>query len=84
MGGTLGTPLYIYSFQMMLIVVWFGVTAKVPKVRKSRINAPGAMHHIIARGIERCKIFRDDADCNNFLDRLEGVCGQRYLRGQAR
>ncbi len=38
--------------------------------RKSRIDAPGAMHHIIARGIERCKIFRDDADCNNFLDRL--------------
>ena len=38
--------------------------------RKSRIDAPDAMHHIIARGIERCKIFRDDADCNNFLDRL--------------
>ena len=31
------------------------------------------MHHIIARGIERCKIFRDDADCNNFLDRLGGI-----------
>lgn len=41
--------------------------------RKSRIDAPGAMHHIIARGIERCKIFRDDADCNNFLDRLGGI-----------
>ena len=43
--------------------------------RKSRIDAPGAMHHIIARGIERCKIFRDDADCNNFLDRLGGIIG---------
>ena len=31
------------------------------------------MHHIIARGIERCKIFRDDADRNNFLDRLGGI-----------
>ena len=41
--------------------------------RKLRINAPGAMHHIIARGIESCKIFRDDADCNNFLDRLGGI-----------
>ena len=41
--------------------------------RKPRINAPGAMHHIIARGIERCKLFRDDADCNNFLDRLGGI-----------
>jgi len=26
--------------------------------RKSRIDAPGAMHHLIARGIERYKIFR--------------------------
>ena len=30
--------------------------------RKSRIDAPGALHHIIARGIERSKIFRDKAD----------------------
>ena len=41
--------------------------------RKSRIDTPGALHQIIARGIERCKIFRDDADCNNFLDRLGGI-----------
>ena len=38
--------------------------------RKSRIDAPGALHHIIARGIERSKIFRDNTDRNNFLDRL--------------
>ena len=41
--------------------------------RKSRIDTPGALHHIIARGIERCKIFRDKADRNNFLDRLGGI-----------
>jgi len=41
--------------------------------RKSRIDAPGALHHIVARGIERCKIFRDDTDRNNFLDRLGGI-----------
>ena len=41
--------------------------------RKSRIDAPGAMYHIIAWGIERCKIFRDNGDCNNFLDRLGGI-----------
>jgi len=41
--------------------------------RKSRIDAPGALHHIIARGIERSKIFRDDTDRNNFLDRLSGI-----------
>ena len=39
-------------------------------LRKSRIDAPGALHHIIARGIARKEIFRDDADRDNFLDRL--------------
>ena len=38
--------------------------------RKSRIDAPGAMHHIIVRGIDRQKIFRNDEDRNNFLSRL--------------
>lgn len=38
--------------------------------RKSRIDAPGALHHIIARGIEQKEIFKDDLDRNNFLDRL--------------
>ena len=38
--------------------------------RKSRIDAPGALHHIIARGIERKAIFRDDRDRDNFLERL--------------
>ncbi len=38
--------------------------------RKARIDASGALHHIICRGIERRKIFADDADRDNFLDRL--------------
>jgi len=38
--------------------------------RRSRIDAPGALHHIIARGIDRQRIFQDDADRDNFLDRL--------------
>jgi len=41
--------------------------------RKARIDAPGALHHIIVRGIERRKIFYDDRDRNNFLERLGGV-----------
>jgi len=41
--------------------------------RKARIDAPGALHHIIIRGIERRKIFREDADRANFLDRLGGI-----------
>ena len=38
--------------------------------RKARIDAPGALHHIICRGIERRKIFSDNADRDNFLERL--------------
>jgi REP element-mobilizing transposase RayT len=38
--------------------------------RRSRIDAPGALHHIIARGIEERKIFQDDPDRNDFLERL--------------
>jgi REP element-mobilizing transposase RayT len=38
--------------------------------RKARIVAPGALHHIICRGIERRKIYEDDADRDNFLDHL--------------
>jgi REP element-mobilizing transposase RayT len=38
--------------------------------RKSRIDAPGALHHIIIRGIERNNIFKDKLDRKNFLNRL--------------
>jgi REP element-mobilizing transposase RayT len=38
--------------------------------RQARIDAPGAVHHIIARGIERGKLFRDDEDRNRFIARL--------------
>ena len=38
--------------------------------RKARIDAPGALHHIIARGIARKKVFDDNADLDFFVDRL--------------
>ena len=41
--------------------------------RKARTDAPGALHHIIVRGIERSKIFLDDFDRDNFLKRLGNV-----------
>jgi len=44
--------------------------------RKARIDAPGALHHIIFRGIERRKIFRDNKDRHNFLDRLGVVLSE--------
>ena len=30
-------------------------------LRLARIDFPGALHHVMARGIERRAIFRDDA-----------------------
>ncbi|MDY6790401.1 MAG: transposase [Thermodesulfobacteriota bacterium] len=44
--------------------------------RKARIDAPGALHHIIARGIERRNIFDDDVDRIHFLDRLGKVLSE--------
>lgn len=44
--------------------------------RKSRIDSPGALHHIIARGIDRQRIFKDDADRDNFLDRLGNILSE--------
>jgi putative transposase len=41
--------------------------------RKARIDAPGALHHIIVRGINRRKIFFDDSDRDDFLDRLGAI-----------
>ena len=38
--------------------------------RRARIDAPGALHHIIIRGIERRAIFKDSADREDFLMRL--------------
>jgi REP element-mobilizing transposase RayT len=41
--------------------------------RKARIDAPGAIHHIMARGIERRSIFRHDQDRNDFIDRISRI-----------
>lgn len=46
--------------------------------RKARIDAPGALHHIIVRGIERKAIFRDAIDYSNILDRLNTVLTDTY------
>jgi putative transposase len=44
--------------------------------RKARIDAPGALHRIIIRGIERKRIFFDDGDRNDFLERLSRLLPQ--------
>jgi putative transposase len=41
--------------------------------RQAGIDAPGALHHVIVRGIARRRIFNDDDDKKDFLDRLEDI-----------
>ena len=38
--------------------------------RLARLDAPGVVHHVIICGIERRKIFLDEKDCQDFLERL--------------
>lgn len=41
--------------------------------RLARLDAPGVLHHIMIRGIERCKIFRDNKDRDDFIERLSVI-----------
>jgi putative transposase len=41
--------------------------------RQPRLDAPGLLQHVMARGIERRKIFFDDIDRASFLERFAGI-----------
>ncbi len=41
--------------------------------RGPRLDAPGALHHVMARGIERGRILRIGTDYEDFTLRLEGI-----------
>jgi len=47
--------------------------------RQPRLDAPGALHHIIGRGIERTKIFHTEQDREDFLNRVADLCIDRAL-----
>ena len=42
--------------------------------RTARLDAPGVLHHVMIRGIEHRKIFRNDKDREDFDERLEVLC----------
>jgi len=48
--------------------------------RQVRLDAPGTLHHVMARGIEGADIFRTDKDRNDFLVRLAEQCEAEALR----
>ncbi len=41
--------------------------------RQPRLDAPGLLQHVMARGIERREIFKDDKDRKSFLNRLATI-----------
>lgn len=48
--------------------------------RGPRLDAPGTLHHVMVRGIERRRIFETTADRRDFVARLEAVVGGTGLR----
>jgi len=47
--------------------------------RQPRLDTPGALHHIIGRGIEGITIFREEADRHDFINRLAKFCHERSI-----
>ena len=48
--------------------------------RKARIDAPGALHHIMARGIEGRRIFQNTKDREDFMERLDHLINDSETR----
>lgn len=45
--------------------------------RQARLDIPGLVHHVMARGIEGCDIFLDNYDRESFLERLAGIISEK-------
>jgi hypothetical protein len=45
--------------------------------RRARLDAPGTLHHIIVRGIERRQIVDDDRDKRDLVSRMKTVAVER-------
>ncbi len=48
--------------------------------RRARLDAPGTLHHVIVRGIEKRRIVDDEADRENFVERLGKLAGNTGTR----
>ena len=45
--------------------------------RQARLDAPGVLHHVMGRGIERSRIFWDDWDKEDFIRRLAELASRK-------
>jgi putative transposase len=48
--------------------------------RQPRLDAPGLLNHVMARGIEHRDIFKDDKDRKAFLERLATVLEETQIQ----
>ena len=46
---------------------------RIAMPRQARLDAPGTLHHVMVRGIERRVIFRDELDRADFVTRLAAL-----------
>ena len=47
--------------------------------RQARLDVPGALHHVMGRGIDRRPIFAEEKDREDFLARLEKLVEKESL-----
>ena len=48
--------------------------------RGARLDAPGTLHHVLLRGIERRNIVTDDKDRKNFITRMGNIAAETVMR----
>lgn len=51
--------------------------------RGPRLDYPAALHHVIARGIDKCPIFLCDRDRRHFLERLSDLLTESQAKRYA-
>ena len=48
--------------------------------RQARLDAPGALHHVIGRSMAGVKLFQLESDCRDFLARLADLCRRGHFQ----
>src|SRR3972149_4329427 len=51
----------------------WSIAVRMP--RGPRLDAPGCLHHVIARGIERCPLLHADEDRQDLITPVAGLAG---------
>jgi len=70
--GTIKTWSYTYDYEDKLCYLFFHTLNDGGKYlpRQARLDAPGTLHHVIIRGIEKRRIVDDNEDQANFISRM--------------